>query len=141
MGRAKRVAGERWGAMIKSYSDHAANERTFLAWVRTAIAVVAFGFLIERFDLFLRFAARDMPHVAQPAHAGVANFIGILFVVIGLAMIVIATLRFFRTEKEIDAPDIKQAPSDRLDLTLSILLALLGFALLLYLVSAILQAG
>lgn len=141
MGRANHVAEERRGAMIKSYSDHAANERTFLAWVRTAIAVVAFGFLIERFDLFLRFAARDMPHVAQPAHAGAANFIGILFVVIGLAMIVIATLRFFRTEKEIDAPDLKQAPSDRLDLTLSILLALLGFALLLYLVSAILQAG
>jgi putative membrane protein len=127
--------------MINRYSDHAANERTFLAWVRTAIAVVAFGFLIERFDLFLRFAARDMPHVVQPAHAGVANFIGILFVIIGLAMIVIATMRFFRTEKEIDAPDIKQAPSDRLDLTLSILLALLGFALLLYLISAILQAG
>src|SRR5215469_2800993 len=37
--------------MIKRYSDHAANERTFLAWVRTAIAVMAFGFLIERFDL------------------------------------------------------------------------------------------
>jgi uncharacterized membrane protein YidH (DUF202 family) len=36
--------------MIKRYSDHAANERTFLAWVRTAIAVMAFGFLIERFD-------------------------------------------------------------------------------------------
>ena len=30
--------------MIKRYSDHAANERTFLAWVRTAIAVMAFGF-------------------------------------------------------------------------------------------------
>jgi putative membrane protein len=28
--------------MIKRYSDHAANERTFLAWVRTAIAVMAF---------------------------------------------------------------------------------------------------
>ena len=38
--------------MIKRYSDHAANERTFLAWVRTAIAVMAFGFVIERFDLF-----------------------------------------------------------------------------------------
>ncbi len=40
--------------MIKRYSDHAANERTFLAWVRTAIAVMAFGFVIEKFDLFLR---------------------------------------------------------------------------------------
>ena len=48
--------------MIKRYSDHAANERTFLAWVRTAIAVMAFGFLIERFDLFLKFA---MPQMAQ----------------------------------------------------------------------------
>jgi len=33
--------------MIKNFSDHAANERTFLAWVRTAIAVMAFGFLVE----------------------------------------------------------------------------------------------
>ena len=43
--------------MITRYSDHAANERTFLAWVRTAIAMMAFGFVIERFDLFLRYAA------------------------------------------------------------------------------------
>jgi len=43
--------------MIKSYSDYAANERTFLAWVRTAIALMAFGFLLERFDLFLQMAA------------------------------------------------------------------------------------
>jgi len=42
--------------MIKNFSDHAANERTFLAWVRTGIAIVAFGFLVERFDLFLAFS-------------------------------------------------------------------------------------
>ena len=39
--------------MIQGYSDHAANERTFLAWVRTGIAVIAFGFVIEKFNLFL----------------------------------------------------------------------------------------
>jgi putative membrane protein len=127
--------------MINRYSDHAANERTFLAWVRTAIAVVAFGFLIERFDLFLRFAARDVVHAAAPAHTNAANFIGILFVIIGLAMIVISAVRFFRTEKAIDAPEEVRGPRDRLDLTLSGLLALLGFALLLYLISAILQTS
>jgi putative membrane protein len=127
--------------LINRYSDHAANERTFLAWVRTAIAVVAFGFLIERFDLFLRFAARDVAHAAAPAHTNAANFIGILFVVIGLAMIVISTARFFRTEKDIDSPELVSGPRDRLDLTLSVLLALLGFSLLLYLVSAILQTS
>ncbi len=44
--------------MIQRYTDHAANERTFLAWVRTAIAVMAFGFLVERFDLFLQIAGQ-----------------------------------------------------------------------------------
>ena len=38
--------------MIRDYADHAASERTVLAWLRTGIAVVAFGFLIEKFDLF-----------------------------------------------------------------------------------------
>ena len=39
--------------MICDYRDHAANERTFLAWVRTGIAVIAFGFVIEKFNLFV----------------------------------------------------------------------------------------
>ena len=39
--------------MIRGYSDHAANERTFLAWVRTGIAVIAFGFVIDKFNLFV----------------------------------------------------------------------------------------
>jgi Domain of unknown function (DUF202) len=39
--------------MIQGYADHAANERTFLAWVRTGVAAIAFGFVIERFNLFL----------------------------------------------------------------------------------------
>jgi putative membrane protein len=35
------------------YRDRAANERTFLAWIRTAIAIMAFGFVLEKFDLYL----------------------------------------------------------------------------------------
>jgi hypothetical protein len=46
--------------MIKNFGDHSANERTFLAWVRTAIVVMAFGFLAEKFDLFLEFAAPSL---------------------------------------------------------------------------------
>jgi putative membrane protein len=56
--------------MIERYSDHAANERTFLAWVRTAIAVMAFGFLVEKFDLFLEIAARGRPARACRRWAG-----------------------------------------------------------------------
>src|ERR1700692_709802 len=43
--------------MIRKFSDHSANERTFLAGVRTSIAVLTFGFLVEKFDLFLEFGA------------------------------------------------------------------------------------
>jgi putative membrane protein len=43
--------------MIHSYTDHAANERTFLASLRTGIAVTAFGFFIEKFKLFLATSA------------------------------------------------------------------------------------
>ena len=39
--------------MIRGFSDHAANERMFLAWVRTGIAAMAFGFVIEKFNGFL----------------------------------------------------------------------------------------
>jgi inner membrane protein YidH len=55
--------------MITRYSDHAANERIFLAWVRTAIAMMAFGFVIERFDLFLRHVAPLLRNKKSPLKA------------------------------------------------------------------------
>jgi hypothetical protein len=39
--------------MIRSYTDHAANERTFLAWIRTGLVIMALGFVMERLDLLL----------------------------------------------------------------------------------------
>jgi putative membrane protein len=38
---------------MSNFSDHAANERTFLAWLRTGIAIIAFGFVVEKFNIFL----------------------------------------------------------------------------------------
>ena len=46
--------------MIRNYSDHAANERTFLSWLRTGMAVVAFGFVVEKFNLFMLTLARSL---------------------------------------------------------------------------------
>ena len=89
--------------MIKRYSDHAANERTFVAWVRTAIAVMAFGFLIERFDLFLKYIA---PHAAEYQAArhneAFAHWAGFAFILLGIAMVVISGLRLAKTAKDIE---------------------------------------
>jgi putative membrane protein len=83
-----------------------ANERTFLAWVRTAIAVMAFGFIIERFDLFLKVAAPQLSERQLAAHGErFANWTGLAFIVIGVITIVIAGLRFTRTAKDIEIDD------------------------------------
>ncbi|MEO8926656.1 MAG: DUF202 domain-containing protein [Caulobacteraceae bacterium] len=120
--------------MIKNYSDHAANERTFLAWVRTAIAVMAFGFLVERFDLFLKLAGASMavraPHLSSRGWGGLA---GLTLIVLGTAMVATAGLRFLKTAKDIDSPDQHLTVGSRLDLALAALLFLLGCALFVYL--------
>ncbi len=119
---------------IKNFSDHAANERTFLAWVRTSIAVTAFGFLVERFDLFLSLAGSSaLDHhisVSRPEFGRVA---GLALIVAGVAMVVLAGVRFVKTAKEIDDAAIVPGTGSRLDIALAALLALLGVALFFYL--------
>jgi putative membrane protein len=127
--------------MIKRYSDHAANERTFLAWVRTAIAVMAFGFVIERFDLFLQVAAPQLAlKQAAPHGQMIANMAGLAFIGIGVVMIVIAGIRFRKTAKDIETDDTVPSPGERSDMALAVLLVLLGLALFLYLARAVLPA-
>jgi putative membrane protein len=127
--------------MIKRYSDHAANERTFLAWVRTAIAVMAFGFVIERFDLFLQVAAPQLALQKFAPHGqAFANAAGLAFIAIGVVMIVLCYVRFARTAKDIERDDTVPNTGERFDLALTVLIALLGLALLLYLSRAVLPA-
>ena len=124
--------------MIKRYSDHAANERTFLAWVRTAIAVMAFGFVIEKFDLFLRYAASLSAQQAIAPHGGaIANAAGLAFVALGIAIIAVAGWRFVRTAREIDSEAEVASPGERFDLALAGMIGLLGVALFLYLAHAV----
>ena len=120
--------------MIEHYSDHAANERTFLAWIRTAIAVMAFGFLVERFDLFLQIAGQTLARKAlSPTGQLVGNVAGLILIALGAATIVLATWRFRRTAIAIDSPDTQPGPGERIDFLLAGLLTVLGSALFVYL--------
>jgi Predicted membrane protein len=123
--------------MIPSYSDHAANERTFLAWVRTGIAVMAFGFVIEKFDLFVLAMAS-----ANSIDAGrrlqlerllgpLGRYDGLALIFVGIALLVVAALRFVRTERLLDDQQIHShsAQSVRAELILSAVLALLVAAI------------
>jgi putative membrane protein len=83
------------------FRDHAANERTLLAWIRTGIALMAFGFAIARFGLFLREVAqlRDVEHATR-GHG--SAWFGVALVVLGLVTNAAATLRYLRVRKALD---------------------------------------
>jgi len=102
---------------VQNLREHAANERTFLAWVRTSIGIVGFGFLIAHFDL----------------HSQIAHIGGLLLTVLGTVMIGVAAWRFARTAKEIDAEAMHPGTGSRFDLALAALLILLCAGLLFYL--------
>jgi putative membrane protein len=119
--------------MIRNFGDHAANERTFLAWVRTAIAVMAFGFLVEKFDLFLELAAPSLAGraLSLPSQK-FGNLAGLALIVLGTAMVALSAIRFVKTAKNIDAKEVVSGTGSRSDLALAALLVLLGCSLFLY---------
>ena len=120
--------------MIERYTDHAANERTFLAWVRTSIAIMAFGFLVEKFDLFLEFASKSLA-ARVPSVGGqlVGNIAGLLLIVLGGVTMILAIIRFRQTALDIDSEDTRPGTGDRMDVNLTALLVILGAALFVYL--------
>ncbi len=118
--------------MIRGYSDHAANERTFLAWVRTGIAVIAFGFVIEKFNLFVLTMANansldagrrlQLERLSGP----LGRYEGLSLILVGIALVVVAAMRFVRTEKLLDDRETHSAASVRAELLLSAVLAFIA---------------
>ena len=125
--------------MSRGYSDHAANERTFLAWVRTGIAVIAFSFVIERFNLFVLAVADTNPsetthRLLEKLSGPLGRYDGLAVMIGGLAIIILATARFIRTERLLDDPETHSAGSARTELILSAALMVLVVGLSGYLV-------
>jgi inner membrane protein YidH len=122
--------------MIRGYSDHAANERTFLAWVRTGIAVIAFGFVIEKFNLFvLTMAAVSSPDTGRRLQlerlsGPLGRYDGLALIIVGIALVLFAAARFVRTERLLDDQEMRSVGSIRAELFLSATLALIvaGFS-------------
>ncbi len=79
--------------MIQNFTEHSANERTFLAWVRTGVAVVAFGFVLEKFNLFiLALAASASAEVARAIRADrlsgpIGRYEGLAFMLTGVVLL------------------------------------------------------
>lgn len=104
-----------------------ANERTLLAWIRTDLALLGFGFVVARFGVF---AEQGQPL----AHSRAALAVGVLFVLLGTVSSVAATLRYVRIRRAIlEARPI--VPGIVLSTVIALSIALLGLLLLFYLLT------
>ncbi|WP_374940832.1 hypothetical protein [Bradyrhizobium sp. SRS-191] len=95
---------------------------------------MAFGFLIERFDLMLK-AAGLAVDAATPHGPGrqLANIAGLSAIAVATLLFVLATVRFLRNATMIDKEEERRIPGSRIDIVLGGLLSVMGIALLVYL--------
>ncbi len=115
--------------------SHQANERTLLAWIRTGIALMAFGFAIARFGMFLRQIA-TVGHIAAHATSGFGSaWMGAALVVVGTATNLLATMRYAEIRRAIERAEMR-APSAAIVYALGALATLVGLAMTVLLVRA-----
>lgn len=110
--------------------DHLANERTFLAWVRTGAAIVVFGFAIGRFSIAMRQLAAFSGHTVRTA--GLSVWMGAASIVGGVGLVIAGLVRYRKTRMQLDAGTFEPA-GFVLDL-ITILVVLFGLGLAGYLI-------
>lgn len=124
--------------MIADYRDHAANERTFLAWIRTGVTIMTLGFFIEKFDVYLARlrAAASAGEAVQLPKAGIHS-ISVFLVVLGILIIAAGTLRFVTVTRKLETAEPRSYGGMKFALSLSAALGCVGVVLLLFLLRLI----
>lgn len=87
--------------------DHLANERTFLAWVRTGAAIVVFGFAIGRFSIAMRQLTALSGHPVKTA--GVSVWMGAGSIAAGVVLVIAGLMRYRKTRAQLDAGTFEPA--------------------------------
>ena len=101
MRRSERKPTEEQERSLKMDSRlHMANERTFLAWIRTSVGIMIFGFVVERFAVPLQSVVSTDAEVPADGSGYMAKM-GICLVLLGVAASLLATYRFLRIQKHI----------------------------------------
>lgn len=118
--------------MIKKYTDHAANERTYLAWVRTSIAIMAFGFLIEKFELYIAFIGTSLGDTQKLQPSLSAQLVGLSLFLVGILIIIVSTVKFYIYKKDIDSEDVVSYGSKKITAALSVLIIIMAVFLFFY---------
>ena len=110
-----------------------AAERTLLAWVRTGLTIMALGFVVSRFGLFVRLLELQAPGAAPREGSGISAILGIAFVVAGSLAIAVSAVQHSRFVVTLPLHDLPARYSRSFAVGLSLAVAALGLALAAYL--------
>lgn len=121
--------------------QYLANQRTFLSWVRTSIALIGLGFAIERFSLFLQqFRLIANPDTTGNAASATAHdysaLVGIGMIIVGTGLIVYALKNYLESNKTIASG--KYIPKNAIIYTTSATIIGLGIIMIIFLIAQLL---
>jgi putative membrane protein len=116
-------------------SDHLANERTFLAWIRTSVGLMGFGFVVVKFSIFVRQISIVVDRTLPGASRGYSSVMGVGLVAFGALIGILSYFRYRKIEKQISDPKYK--PSGILINLLAASILLTGIFLVIYLLESV----
>ncbi len=110
-----------------------AAERTFLAWIRTGVSMMGFGFVVARFGLFLR-EIRAVEHIGHSVlPGGVSVWFGTALVFLGAAVNIIDVIHHVRLIRKLNLGDLQANEPSALGIFVALTIALIGLAMAIYL--------
>lgn len=120
--------------------QHLANERTFLAWIRTCIALVGLGFIVSKFTFFLsqfriiidREAENDSISHSQYLQDYFSSILGISIIVLSIGLVIVSLMNFFITKNSIDKGLYKS--NNRIIYASSVIIIILSIIIIVYLI-------
>jgi putative membrane protein len=114
-------------------SDHLANERTFLAWIRTSIAVIGLGFVVAKFSVWLRELSSRLDQSTQSNHSGWSLPLGVTLMILGGVLALTAGRRYRAVKNAIETN--QSAEAERTMVRVSVMVALIAAALVAYMIA------
>ena len=112
-------------------TEHLSNERTFLAWARTSISVIVFGFVVAKFGVTLRqfFRFENL----EPRETGYSLILGVSFMVVGILLAILAIWRYQSTRLQIEQDKFR--PANTTIYIVGVVTGILGAMLVFYLLA------